>query len=87
MARVTADDIPADWAGTTEDTWNLHRFTADKTARCDPAIRTHSSRRPDDPFREPYMTLRSRAQIEITGFGDMYRFCPACETADTIRNA
>lgn len=78
---LTLTEAPADWAGTTGDMYDLHRFGADKRAACDPAIRTYSSRRPDDRFREPYMTLRSRDQIDATGFGHMYRFCPACATA------
>ncbi len=70
---------PADWAGTTADRHDLHRFTADRTALCNPAVRTHSRTTPDDRHREPYSTLRTRAQIEATGFGHLHRFCPDCE--------
>ncbi|MCX4750971.1 hypothetical protein OG455_41555 [Kitasatospora sp. NBC_01287] len=74
--------MSSDWAGTTEDMFDLHRFTHDKTALCNPTIRTYSSRTPHDQFREPYMTLRSRAQIEATGFGHRYTFCLACDASD-----
>lgn len=68
----------ADWAGTTEDEYDLHRFPANKQALCDQTIRTYSMTTDHDEFREPYMTLRTRAQIEAKGFGYMYRFCPDC---------
>jgi hypothetical protein len=73
-----AGETNADWAGTTEDMYDFHRFPADKRAACNPAIRTYSSTQPDDAFRQPYMTLRTRTQIEANGFGHMYRFCPDC---------
>lgn len=69
---------PKDWAGTTEDMYDLHRFPADKQALCNPAIRTYSSTRPDDEFRQPYMTMRTREAIEATPFAHFYRFCPHC---------
>ena len=72
---------PRDWAGTTEDMYDLHRFPADKRALCTPAIRTYSSTQPDDAFRQPYMTLRTREAIEATAFAHFYRFCPACSAA------
>ncbi|MET9051235.1 hypothetical protein ABZW50_08785 [Streptomyces bacillaris] len=75
------DDV-REWAGTTEDMNDLHRFTKDQHARCNPAIRTHSRITDRDEFREPYMTLRTRAEIERTGFANgpyhLYRFCAAC---------
>lgn len=80
---MAANARPADWAGSTEDMWDLHRFGADKQALCDPNIRTYSSHGPDDQYREPYMTLRSRGQIEATGFGYMYCFCPTCDAITT----
>ncbi|MFI0742823.1 hypothetical protein ACH4PU_32780 [Streptomyces sp. NPDC021100] len=67
-----------EWAGTTKDSYDLHRFGADRQARCDPSILTYSSITPRDAFREPYMTLRTRAEIEATGFAHLYRFCTTC---------
>ncbi|WP_154080481.1 hypothetical protein [Streptomyces mobaraensis] len=67
-----------EWAGTTEDRYALHRFGADQQARCDPSIRTYSAGTPRDAFREPYMTLRARADIEAEGFAHLYQFCPTC---------
>jgi hypothetical protein len=72
---------PRDWAGTTEDMYDLHRFPADKQALCNPTIRTHSSTQPDDKFREPYMTLRTRREIEEGSFPELYRFCSDCSTS------
>ncbi|WP_420082644.1 hypothetical protein ACN6AT_37390 (plasmid) [Streptomyces sp. JL4002] len=34
---------PTDWAGTTTDEYDLHRFPANQQALCDPAIRTYSN--------------------------------------------
>lgn len=73
---------PKDWAGTTIDEFDVHRFPADKRALCNPAIRTYSMTTDHDESREPYMTLRTRTQIEANGFGHLYRFCPACLTVD-----
>ncbi|MFJ4902904.1 hypothetical protein [Streptomyces sp. NPDC088727] len=67
-----------EWAGTTEDMYDLHRFGPKQVARCDPAIRTYSRITGHDEFREPYMTLRSRAQIEAHWAAHRYRFCAAC---------
>ncbi|MFJ8763123.1 hypothetical protein [Streptomyces cyaneofuscatus] len=72
-----ADDVRK-WAGTTEDMYDLHRFTRDQQARCNPTIRTYSRITDRDEFREPYMTLRSRAQIDGHWAAYMYRFCAAC---------
>lgn len=71
---------PTEWAGTRDDMHDLHRFTADQRARCNPNIRTHSRNTTpaQDRTREPYMRLRTRAEIEASGWGDYYRFCPAC---------
>ncbi|MFE5675481.1 hypothetical protein ACFQ7B_04980 [Streptomyces erythrochromogenes] len=72
---------PKDWAGTTTDEYDLHRFPANKQALCDPAIRTYSSTQPDDVFRQPYMTLRTRTTIQATPFAHFYRFCPNCSAS------
>ncbi|MEV7511773.1 hypothetical protein AB0O57_27845 [Streptomyces sp. NPDC091201] len=66
------------WAGTTVDMYDLHRFPADRQAVCNPDIRTYSTTTAHDATREPYMTLRTRAQIEAGGFGHLYRFCSSC---------
>lgn len=71
------------WAGTTDDMFDLHQFGPERTAQCNPAIRTHSRSTPDDATREPYATLRTRAQIEATGLADMYTFCPTCTTTES----
>ncbi|MFE1781258.1 hypothetical protein ACFW9F_01355 [Streptomyces sp. NPDC059506] len=67
-----------EWAGTTEDRHDLHRFGTDQYAKCDPSIRTYSRTTPHDAYRELYMTLRTRAEIEGDPFARMYRFCPIC---------
>lgn len=72
---------PKDWAGTTADEYDVHRFPADRRALCNPAVRTYSSTQPDDATREPYMTLRTRSQIEAGEFASRYRFCPDCSNA------
>ena len=71
------------WAGTTTDRYDLHLFGPERTAQCNPTIRTHSRSTPDDTTREPYATLRTRAQIKATGFADMYTFCPACTAKES----
>lgn len=58
-----------EWAGTTED-------------MCNPTIRTYSRTTDHDHAREPYMTLRTRAEIEGRWSAYMYRFCPTCDAAD-----
>ncbi|TXS34760.1 hypothetical protein [Streptomyces sp. OR43] len=73
----TNDDV-REWAGTTEDMHDLHRFGPNQQARCDPAIRTHSRITDRDEFREPHMTLRSRAQIAGHWAAHRYRFCVSC---------
>jgi hypothetical protein len=75
---MTNTDEPADWAGTRLNMYELHRFDTDQRALCDPMVRTHSRTTPDDWSREPYSTLRTRGQIEATGFAHMYRFCSEC---------
>ncbi|MGV9352260.1 hypothetical protein [Streptomyces misionensis] len=77
--RTSVEDVK-EWAGTTEDMYDLHRFGPDQRARCNPAIRTHSRTTDHDHVREPYMTLRTRAEIEAHWAAYMYRFCPACVT-------
>ncbi|MDW4912494.1 hypothetical protein [Streptomyces californicus] len=71
-----------EWAGTTEDLNDLHRFSKDRKARCNPTIRTHSRITDHDEIREPYMTLRTRTVIESSGFANgpyhLYRFCSDC---------
>ncbi|MFI1377677.1 hypothetical protein ACH4UY_37565 [Streptomyces longwoodensis] len=71
-----------EWAGTTEDIHDLHRFGPGRTARCNPSIRTHSRTTDHDTTREPYATLRTPAEIVATGFTAgrhaLYRFCPDC---------
>jgi hypothetical protein len=67
------------WAGTTEDRYDLHRFGTDRSARCNPNIRTYSRTTSQDATREPYATLRTRAEIIATGF-PAYKFCTACDT-------
>ncbi|MGW0673152.1 hypothetical protein [Streptomyces sp. NPDC002746] len=84
----TNQELPAmtrsvrEWAGTTEDMYDLHRFSEDRKARCNPTIRTHSRITDHDEIREPYMTLRTRTEIESTGFANgpyhLYRFCSDC---------
>ncbi|MET9760075.1 hypothetical protein ABZ016_13630 [Streptomyces sp. NPDC006372] len=78
MASTTSD--AKEWAGTTEDTHDLHRFGPDQRARCNRSIRTYSRITDRDAYREPYMTLRTRAEIEEHWAAYMYRFCPACTT-------
>lgn len=78
---MTTDRIA--WAGTTADMYDLHLFGPERTAQCDPTIRTYSRSTPNDQYREPYMTLRTRTQIEAGGFADMYTFCPACTTKES----
>ncbi|MYU24664.1 hypothetical protein [Streptomyces sp. SID8352] len=73
-------EVP-EWAGTTEDMYDLHRFGPDRRAACDPAIRTYSRITDRDAYREPYMTLRTRAEIQSSWAAHMYRFCPSCTTA------
>ncbi|MFB6665982.1 hypothetical protein [Streptomyces parvus] len=73
---MTAD--AREWAGTTEDMYDLHRFNEDQQARCNPTIRTYSRITDRDEFREPYMTLRTRAQIEGHWAAYKYRFCLSC---------
>lgn len=79
---MTGEAQTKDWAGTTLDTHDLHRFDQNQQALCDPTIRTYAKATPDDATREPYMYPRSRAQIEATGFASgrwkLYRFCPDC---------
>ncbi|MFD7861477.1 hypothetical protein [Streptomyces sp. NPDC059783] len=75
---MPAADDAREWAGTTDDMYDLHRFDASRQAFCDPAIRTCSRITDHDELREPYMTLRSRAQIEAHWAAYMYRFCAAC---------
>jgi hypothetical protein len=79
---MAATNDVKEWAGTTEDMYDLHRFTPDRRARCRPGIRTYSRTTDHDDVREPYATLRTRADIEATGFADgryrLYRFCAAC---------
>ncbi|WP_405506357.1 hypothetical protein OG323_06115 [Streptomyces cyaneofuscatus] len=75
---MTAD--AREWAGTTEDMYDLHRFNDDQQAACNPAIRTYSRITDRDEFREPYMTLRTRSQIEGHWAAYKYRFCAACAT-------
>ncbi|MEI5032409.1 hypothetical protein RB201_04210 [Streptomyces sp. S1A(2023)] len=76
---MTAD--AREWAGTTEDRYDLHRFNENQQAHCNPAIRT--SRITDhDETREPYMTLRTRAQIEGHWAASMYRLCADCNTTE-----
>ncbi|MFE2407044.1 hypothetical protein ACFXDE_01735 [Kitasatospora sp. NPDC059408] len=70
---------PADWAGTTTDRHDLHRWTPERTALCNPAIRTHSRTTPHDHHREPYATLRTLGAIQADGFAHLYRVCPDCE--------
>jgi hypothetical protein len=87
-AREAARAV-AEWAGTTEDSRDLHRFTPDRRARCNREIRTHSyNTTPDrDRVREPYARLRSREQIEsdpLVAAGRVaYRFCPDCDPIPT----
>ncbi|MFK0154222.1 hypothetical protein ACIQVK_19380 [Streptomyces sp. NPDC090493] len=71
-----------EWAGTTEDMHDLHRFGTDRRAQCNPKIRTHSSTTDHDVYRQPYMTLRTRAEIEDHWAASMYRFCRGCTTPD-----
>ncbi|MFD3970187.1 hypothetical protein [Streptomyces cyaneofuscatus] len=66
------------WAGTTEDTYDLHRFNENRQAGCHPRIRTHSRITERDESCEPYMTLRTRAQIEGHWAADKFRFCAVC---------
>jgi hypothetical protein len=74
-----------EWAGTTESMFDLHRFTSDRRARCNPEIRTHShNTTPEkDRYREPYARLRTREEIEAVArewAGRLeYRFCPECD--------
>ena len=76
-----------EWAGTTESMFDLHRFTPDRRARCNPKIRTYSrNTTPDnDRCREPYSRLRTREEIEaspLVAAGLVtYRFCPECDNA------
>ncbi|MEU9409874.1 hypothetical protein AB0E08_29875 [Streptomyces sp. NPDC048281] len=72
-----------EWAGTTEDMYDLHRFKPDRRARCNAEVRTYSRTTGHDAYRDPYMTLRTRAQIAATGFGWLYHFCEGCMIADS----
>lgn len=75
-----------EWAGTTEDMFDLHRFTSNnRRARCNPEIRTYSRNTTpeNDRYREPYARLRTREEIEaqslvVAGL-ITYRFCPECD--------
>ncbi|GGZ95178.1 hypothetical protein GCM10010371_63880 [Streptomyces subrutilus] len=71
---------PKDWAGTTADRHDLHRFAPDQRALCNPAIRTYSLTTPHDATREPDATLRTRKEIEENEFASLYRFCPECSS-------
>ncbi|MFI9630579.1 hypothetical protein [Streptomyces sp. NPDC052042] len=75
----STDDI-REWAGTTEDMHELHRFDSDRQARCNPEIRTYSRMTDRVEFREPCMTLGTQSQIEGNSWY-MYRFCTDCAHA------
>ncbi|WP_030757283.1 hypothetical protein [Streptomyces sp. NRRL F-5135] len=75
---MTATEDVREWAGTVDDAYDLHRFGPDQRARCNPNIRTHSRITDRDEFREPYMTLRTRAEIEAHWAAPRYHFCPDC---------
>lgn len=83
-----AEEVSGEWAAARETSHDMHRFYADPSdslallrARCNPQIRTYSrNTTPErDRCREPYMRLRTRAEIEASGFAYLYRFCPDCE--------
>ncbi|WP_282797873.1 hypothetical protein [Streptomyces sp. CC224B] len=84
MKAVSAG--PREWAGTTQDAYDLHRFTSDRRARCNTSIRTYSRITDHDHVRWPYMTLRTRAEIEGLWAAYMYTFCPACAGSKESRH-
>ncbi len=73
-----------EWAGTTTTRYDLHRFTSNGHARCNPEIRTYSQNMtPEiDRHRHPYTLLRAREEIEAEvreWAGRLeYRFCSDC---------
>lgn len=67
-----------DWAGTTQDRYDVHRFGTGRRALCDPEIMTYSTTTDHDDTREPYMAFRTRREIESSDFAYMYRFCCVC---------
>ncbi|MEU1088951.1 hypothetical protein ABZ401_19310 [Streptomyces sp. NPDC005892] len=73
-----------EWAGTTTDMYDLHRFGPERRALCNLTIRTYSSITDRDEYREPYMTLRTRAQIEGHWAVYKYRFCPECAASTDL---
>lgn len=82
---MAAAESPAEWAGTRDDVRDLHRFDTEQRARCNPNIRTYSRNTTpeEDRTREPYARLRTRKEIEATGFAHLYRFCPDCAQETT----
>ena len=74
--------VPAEWAGTHESRYDLHRFTPDGRARCNPAVWTPARTTDLDRAAWPWERLRTRAEIEAEAqelAGRItYRFCPVC---------
>ena len=76
----------AEWAGTTATRYDLHRFTPDGRARCNPAVWTPARTTDLDRAAWPWERLRSRAEIEaeaLAAAGHLgYRFCPDCAATE-----